>query len=214
MAAKVKISHKELKGPDKFAQFIDNSTKYISGHYRKFLYFISGLIAIILILVAFFNYRNSQLTAANSIYQEAVDLNTQKEFDKAIDKFLLLQKQYPGQDISKISYYYLSSIYYEQGNFDKSLEYANQFLTKRINEPNLIDAAYMIITLDYFNKQEWQLAIDNASKIQNMESPYYHDINFIKGLSLEKLGKNEEAAVIYKDILSQTYPNQFTDPNN
>lgn len=214
MATKVKISHKELKGPDKFAQFIDNSAKYISGNYRKFLYFISGLIAVILILAAFFNHRNSQLTAANTIYQEGVELSEQKEFDKAIDKFLLLQKQYPDQDISKISYYYLSSIYFEQDNFDKSLENANQFLTKKINEPNLIDAAYMIITLNYFNKQQWQRAIDTASKIQNKESPYYHDINFIKGLSLEKLGKNDEASVIYRDILSHTYPNQFTDSIN
>lgn len=214
MAAKVKISHKELKGPDKFAQFIDNSTKYISGNYKKFLYFICGLISIILILVAFFNYKNSKLIAANAIYQEGVTFSEQEEFDKAIDKFLLLQKQYPGQNISNMSYYYLSAVYFEQGNYDKSLEYANQFLTKKINEPNLVDAAYMIIALNYFNKQQWQQVIETASKILNTESPYYHDINFIKGLSLEKLGKNDEASVIYRDILSHTYPNQFTDSIN
>ena len=214
MAAKVKISHKDLKGPDRFARFIESTSKYISGHYSKLIYFIAACIIVILLAVAYFHHRSNQLDAANLIYNEAVNLNDQKQYDKAIDKFLLMQREYPGQQITKISYYYLATIYYDKGDYDKSLDYANQFLSKKILEPNIIDATYTIIALNYFNMQQWQKAIDYASKVQNTESPYYHDINFIKGLSLEKLGRNEEAAVIYNDILSQTYPNQFNDSVN
>lgn len=214
MATKVKISHKELKGPDKFAQFIDKSANYLSKNYRIFLYFISGFILLILTLFAFYNYRNSKLTSANTIYNEAVNLNRQKEYDKAIEKFLTLHKTYPGQKISKLSYYYISSVYYETGNYSKSIEYINEFLKQNIKDINLIDAAYMILTLNYFNLNEWQNSVSFASKIQNPESPYFNDANFIKGLSLEKLGKYDEASIIYKDILSQTYPNQFQNSAN
>ena len=49
MATKVKIDRKEIKGPDKFAQFIEKSSMYLVDHYHFIIYVILGITAVIII---------------------------------------------------------------------------------------------------------------------------------------------------------------------
>ncbi len=212
MATKVKIDRKEIKGPDKFAQFIEKSSKYLVDHYHFIIYVILGITAVIIISFLIINYNNKKLSDANTYYNQAIIYNNNGQPEKAIEQFKLLQKNHSGQAISKLSYYYLSSIYYNMGNYDQSIKSANEFLNQGINDINLIDAANLTLAMSYFSKNEWQKAHEYSIKIQNSYSPYINDASMIKGLSLEKLGKHEEASEIYKEILNKTYPSQFPNP--
>lgn len=209
MATKVKITHKELKKPDKFLEFIDKSTHYLADNYKSIVYFVAGLVVLILLIVLFKTYRAGKSTEANKLYNEAVTAKDAEDYDTALQKFSLLQSNYSGQKAADISLYYTASIYYEKGDYDNALLNASNFLNKNQKNANLKDAAAVLIANSYLNKKEYQKAIDVASSVTNEDSPYLSNAQMTKGLALEKLGKSDEAAEIYNKILTQMYPGSF-----
>jgi tetratricopeptide (TPR) repeat protein len=73
----------------------------------------------------------------------------------------------------------------------------------------MIDAANSLIAMSYLNKQDYQNAVNFASRISNPDSPYSDNAQMTKGLALEKLGKYDQASEIYNKILTNMYPNSF-----
>lgn len=209
MATKVKVTQKELKKPDKFLEFIDRSTNYLAESYKLIVYFVGAIIALILIFFLINSYQNKNTSKANIIYKEGITAKTSGDFDTALTKFGILQKDYSGQKVSDLSLYYTGSIYYNREDYDNSLTYVSKFLNTGPKDPNMIDAAYSLISLSYLNKGEYQLAIDFANRISNPDSPYIDNAQMTKGLALEKLGKHDEATEIYNKILTTMYPGTF-----
>jgi len=209
MATKVKVTQKELKKPDKFLEFIDKSTNYLADNYKLIVYFILAIICFIFIFFLGNAYLGKKSTDANSIYNEAIVANSSGDYDKAIEKFTLLQTKYAGQKITDISLYYTASIYYNQGNYDQAISFAVNFVNKNPKDSNMIDAAYSLIAVSYLNKKDYQNAVDFASRITNPNSPYSDNAQMTEALALEKLGKHDQASVIYNKILANMYPNSF-----
>lgn len=209
MATKVKVTQKELKKPDKFLEFIDKYTNYLADNYKLIVYFILAIICFIFIFFLAHAYLGKKSSDANLIYNEAILANSSGDYDKAIDKFTLLQSKYAGQKITDISLYYTASIYYNQGNYDQAISFAVNFLNKNPKDSNMIDAAYSLIAVSYLNKKDYQNAVDFASRITNPDSPYSDNAQMTEALALEKLGKHDQASEIYNKILTNMYPNSF-----
>lgn len=209
MATKVKITHKELKKPDKFLEFIDRSTNYLADNYKYIVYFIIAVIGLIIMFLLITSYLDKKSSDANLLYNEALLAKNSGQYDKAIEKFTLLQNNYSGQKISDLSLYYTASILYDQNNYDQAINYSTNFLNTNPEDLKMIDAAHSLIAISYLNKQEYQKAIDYSSKITNPDSPYSDNAQLTRGLALEKLGKHEQATEIYNKILTNMYPNTF-----
>ncbi|HSG30290.1 MAG TPA: hypothetical protein VLB82_01965, partial [Thermodesulfobacteriota bacterium] len=105
MATKVKVTQKELKKPDKFLEFIDRSTNYLAESYKLIVYFVGAIIALILIFFLINSYQNKNTSKANIIYKEGITAKTSGDFDTALTKFGILQKDYSGQKVSDLSLY-------------------------------------------------------------------------------------------------------------
>jgi outer membrane protein assembly factor BamD (BamD/ComL family) len=209
MATKVKVTQKELKKPDKFLEFIDRSTNYLADNYKLIVYFISATIVLIIIFFLINSYLDDKTSDANLIYNQAIAAKSSGDYDKAIEKFTLLQNSYSGQKVSDISLYYTASIYYTQNKYDQTISFAINFLNKNPKDSNMIDAANSLIAMSYLNKQDYQNAVNFASRISNPDSPYSDNAQMTKGLALEKLGKYDQASEIYNKILTNMYPNSF-----
>nr|NIT13238.1 hypothetical protein [Candidatus Dadabacteria bacterium] len=128
MATKVKITHKELKKPDKFLEFIDRSTNYLADNYKKIIYFISALIAVIIIFFLINSYSEKRSADANNIYNEAIAAKNSGDYETALERFGLLQKDYGSQNVSNLSLYYTASIYYDKNNYDQAINFAQIFI--------------------------------------------------------------------------------------
>ncbi|NIP39456.1 MAG: tetratricopeptide repeat protein [Candidatus Dadabacteria bacterium] len=209
MATKVKVTQKELKKPDKFLEFIDRSTNYLADNYKHIVYFVCGIIGLILIFFVINSYLAIKTSDANLLYNEAITARVAEDYDLALQKFALLQKDYSGQKVSELSLYYTASVYYNQNNYDQALSFATKFLNTNPKDSNMVDAAISLIAMSYLNKNEYNTAIDFASRITNPDSPYMGNAQMTKGLALEKLGRYEEAADIYNEILANMYPRLF-----
>ncbi len=203
MSKKVKITQKELKGPDRFREAISNAVVFISDNYKKLLYALGGVIIILVAAFVVISIFESQKNEASSKFKEALDSYDNGKSEEALGKFLAIRNEYPDADISKISLYYAATINYDMGKYDESIRLLNDFLSSDVKDQTLRDAAYLTHGLSSFNEGKWQEAIDNLSKLDKVGSPYENQAKLHIGLSLEKLGRYSEAEKIYREILSK-----------
>jgi hypothetical protein len=202
MSKKVKITQKELKGPDKFREAISNAVVFISDNYKKFLYGLGGVIIIVVAAFVVISIFESQKNEASSKFKEALDSYDIGKSEEALGKFLAIRNEYPDADISKIALYYAATINYDMGKYDESVKLLDDFLGSDLKDQTLRDAAYLTLGLSSFNEGKWQEAIDSLSKLEKGGSPFENQAKLHIGLSLERLGRYSEAEKIYKDILS------------
>ena len=203
MVKRVKFTPKELKKPDKFREAIAEAIVVISENYVKILFALGIIIVTTVGALAIRSSFEGNKLEANSKFSEAMKSYTDGNKKDALNKLLLVRKEYPREDISKIALYYAADINYEMGKYDQAISLFNDFLGSGVKDEMLRDAAYFTLGLANFNKGNWQNAIDTLSKLDTQGSPYEDQAKLHVALSLEKLGKLDEAEEIYKQLLTR-----------
>jgi tetratricopeptide (TPR) repeat protein len=84
------------------------------------------------------------------------------------------------------------------GDLDKALKAADQYIKLR---PDSIDG-YNDRGVIYLNKKEFEKAITNFDKTIDLETPYKTVAYFNKGSALIELGRNEEAIICFRNVLT------------
>jgi len=206
MAEKVKITQKELKKPDRFREAIADAIVFASENYRKILTVFGAAILILVVVfvaIAILERRelsaNSEFTEALKRYKEA---NSGQNPQEALNRFLEVHKKYPRADISKVALYYAAEINYNMGRYDDAITLLSDLIKGGPKNQIVVDAAYLRLGTAFFNKGNWQLAIDYLSKVDKEGNPHRNQAELYIALSLEKLGKSDEAEKMYKQLLS------------
>lgn len=206
MAEKVKITQKELKKPDRFREAIADAIVFASENYRKILTVFGAAILILVVVfvaIAILERRelsaNSEFTEALKRYKEA---NSGQNSQEALNRFLEVDKKYPRSDISKVALYYAAEINYNMGRYDDAIKLLSDLIKSGPKNQIVVDAAYLRLGTAFFNKGNWQLAINYLSKVDKEGNPHRNQAELYIALSLEKLGKSDEAEKMYKQLLS------------
>jgi TolA-binding protein len=207
MSRKIKVTQKELKSPDKFREAVSNTILFLSDNYKKILLVIFVVITIAVITFVLINRLEKRDLEANSEFSEASKIYSDGNSQEALSKFLAVREKYPDTRISTIALYYAGSINYELGNYDQSISQLNDFMNSDLDDQTLKDAAYLTLGLSSFNLGKWQEAIDYLSQLNQDGGPYANQARLHIGMSLEKLGRSDEAEEIYKQILNEQTAN-------
>lgn len=207
MAKKVKITQKELRGPDKFREAISKTVVFISDNYKTLLLAFGGVIIILIAAFVVISFFESQRMEASTRFKKALESYNNGKSEEALGELLAIKTEHPDAEISKIALYYAASINYDIGKYDESARLINEFLSSNVKDQTLRDAAYLTLGLSSFNQGKWQEAFDNLSKLDNTQSPYEDQAKLHIGLSLEKLGRYGEAETIYEEILNKQSAN-------
>ena len=207
MSRKIKVTQKELKSPDKFREAVSNTILFLSDNYKKILLVISGVIIIAITAFVIINRLEKENLEANSEFSEASKLYSSGNSQEALSKFLAVREKYPDTRISTLALYYAGSINYELGNYEQSISLLNDFMNSDVNDQTLRDAAYLTLGLSSFNLGKWQEAVDYLSELNKDGGPYENQARLHIGMSLEKLGRSNEAEEIYKQILNEQTAN-------
>ena len=207
MSRKIKVTQKELKSPDKFREAVSNTILFLSDNYKKILLVISGVIIIAITAFVIINGLEKENLEANSEFSEASKLYSSGNSQEALSKFLAVREKYPDTRISTLALYYAGSINYELGNYEQSISLLNDFMNSDVNDQTLRDAAYLTLGLSSFNLGKWQEAVDYLSELNKDGGPYENQARLHIGMSLEKLGRSNEAEEIYKQILDEQTAN-------
>ena len=207
MSRKIKVTQKELKSPDKFREAVSNTILFLSDNYKKILLVISGVVIIAIIAFVLINRLEKENLEANSEFSEASKLYSSGNSQEALSKFLAVREKYPDTRISTLALYYAGSINYELGNYEQSISLLNDFMNSDVNDQTLRDAAYLTLGLSSFNLGKWQEAVDYLSELNKDGGPYENQARLHIGMSLEKMGRSNEAEEIYKQILNEQTAN-------
>lgn len=206
MAEKVKITQKELKKPDRFREAIADAIVFASENYRKILTVFGAailMLVVVFVAIAILERRelsaNSEFTEALKRYKEA---NSGQNSQEALNRFLEVDKKYPRSDISKVALYYAAEINYNMGRYDDAIKLLSDLIKSGPKNQIVVDAAYLRLGTAFFNKGNWQLAINYLSKVDKEGNPHRNQAELYIALSLEKLGKSDEAEKMYKQLLS------------
>jgi predicted negative regulator of RcsB-dependent stress response len=131
-----RLTRKELKS-DRFALEVQHSVEYVAEHRRQVVRWSSIGVAVVLIIVGVFVYRNYQrgvrqeklasamqimnATIGPSQSEYAVSFPTTTERDKAATKaFTELATKYPGTDEGVLAEFYLGTNAADAGNIDEA----------------------------------------------------------------------------------------------
>lgn len=226
MAPKIKYTIKELRKPDKFREFVAELLEKSSNNFNKILYYVAGIIVVLIILFLITSYNERKSQRAYKSFENAITQYNEGQIPEAQESFSKLISEYPNGKSSKLAQYYSGVINFDIGEYEKSIEQLKSFISKASSYELLKDSANLTIGLSYFNLQNWQEAVEYLSKLINSGSPYEKQAKIHLGLSYEKLGQYDKAEEIYKNFLitNTNTPNNaiqslppdvgITNPNN
>ncbi len=201
MATKIKYTQKELKGPDKFSSTVIAGFEYFSDHSKKIVLIV---VTVIVVLVAAYfvqGHRENKDDAANTMFNSAVGQFNAGNDQEALNEFIALRNEYPGNKITKIALYYAGVINFRLGNYDESVKELNEFLNSGVEEDMLIQSALLTQGLARFEQGKWQQAVELLSQFEKMpEGPLQERARIHLALTYEKLGQPQKADAIYKEL--------------
>lgn len=202
MSKKIKYTQKDLKQPDKFREGVGRSIDLASDNFNKILIALGIIIAFFVGAFIISSNAEKKKLEANAKFEDAMDSYVNGKSDQALSLFLETYEQYPDVKISQIALYYAGIINYEKENYDKSITLLEKFTRNGVTDQNLIDAAHLTQGLASFNQENWQQAVDYLSKLNNSGSPYGEQAKIHLGLAYQKLGDQEKAQQIYREVLN------------
>jgi len=115
-----KLSRKELKQPDEFISFLDQTLAFVEENLSRVIFGAVALVALLGIIFAFrFYYQHQQRIAAEDFYT-AVSALERKDYKAAEQGFMQLADHQPGQSLGRLARFYLGSTYLDQAQPSKA----------------------------------------------------------------------------------------------
>ncbi|HNW82054.1 MAG TPA: tetratricopeptide repeat protein [bacterium] len=185
-------------------------------------YFILGTVALVLSIVflgmfissrvkANSDEKSASYAAAVEVFEsetgESSEFKTETEkYDKAISLFNSIIEDQKGSTNAVSAMMYVGKAYYAKNQCDKAIESFKNVRTSGKLEENLLFGAYEGEAYCYFDKGDFEKAIGIWKEWLDKTTPLYKDnALYYIGVSLEKLGKKDEALTYFKRIRDE-YP--------
>ena len=210
----VKISRKDMK-KDELVEGSAKVIEYLTSHSNQTLYTVGGVIAALLIVVVFNFYTASRrenaselFTSARNLYDLAMNETPPSEVSlkASLEIFNGLINSYKGGSEEALAYFYEGGIYYNLKDYENSINMYDKYLGTSIENSTYEKIAKTNIAYCYKSQGEFDKAIDMFRDISDKSSGYLKESSlFDLGLTLEKAGRKDEAALLYEKF-AKAYP--------
>ena len=215
MTRKIKYTRKELKSPDEFISTLGRTTLWMKENLS------TVLVALAAVLLAFGGvfgtlsyFRWQETKAARDLWPQ---MNLAREALQApaapdnenleqIEKSLSAQvNMYPDTRAARFATYYLGSIAYRRGDYDRSV---TQFRSA------ISDGKGQGTIMDFLLREGLAQALEAKGDLDGAQKTYAEAVTFARGelrtqawmgqaRTLSIQGRNEEAAVVFRKILAE-----------
>ncbi|HXZ87962.1 MAG TPA: tetratricopeptide repeat protein [Candidatus Binataceae bacterium] len=123
-----KLSRKELKQPDEFISFLDQTVDFVQHNVTRIILGAAGLVAIVALGFAFQFYSQHQERLAAADFYDAVGAVDRKDYKAAEQGFTQLADSRPHRTLGRLSRFYLASVYLDQGQPAKARDALTAYL--------------------------------------------------------------------------------------
>jgi len=221
MARKIKYTRKDLKGPDEFISTLGRATLWIKENHVPVL---AALTAVILAAGGVFGtrayYRWQEAKANRDLWPQLIQAQEvlrspgvadEEKLDR-LEKFLAAQvSAHPGTEAAVFAQYYLGSIAFRRGNYDRSAEHFRSAITSGKEQGTV---------MDFLLREGLAQTFDAKGDAENAQKAYGEAAGFATGefrtqarmgqaRALATLGRKEEAAEVFRRILAENPDTPF-----
>jgi tetratricopeptide (TPR) repeat protein len=214
MAAKKKITRKEIKEPDEFITLWSRVLAFAVARKREALYGLAGFLVLVLLLSGWRTYSRNQEARASVLLGEAQEALASKggtdpsgpALDRAVSALENLLATYPRTRCAQTGRLVLADLKYRQGDYEKAIEIYRSYLDRGHRTNELTALAWEGIAYCQEAQGKYEEAIASYRKAAETQ-PSYHPGWALLGVGrcLEATGKLQEATEVYRKFLAD-YP--------
>lgn len=214
MAAKKKITRKEIKEPDEFITLWSRVLAFAAARKREALYGLAGFLVLVLILSGWRTYSRNQEARACGLLGEAQEALSSRggtdpsgpALERAVSALENLLATYPRTRCAQTGRLMLADLKYRQGEYEKAVEIYRSYLDHGHRTDELTALAWEGIAYCQEAQGKYEEAVASYRKAAE-SGPSYHPGWALLGLGrcLEATGKLEEATEVYRKFLAD-YP--------
>jgi len=205
---------RKIKGSNKItigrsAQTAPSANPYVELARNNFLYFLLGLVAILLLSGGFFlwNYfdKKNEEKASTLFYKAYQTFKESKQKEASLEVplklFQTIIKDYPRTSAGELSFFYLGNCQFVMKKFDEAIDAYNKFLESFSSQPQLALLAYDSLGYCYEEKKDYKKALEYFQKTITPH-PGLGEIGYLNvGRCFEARGDSEGSLNIYKKFL-------------
>lgn len=214
----IKFTRKELK-EDELVTFSTKALKWLEQNRKPVLITLISILVIIVLyysITAFTKYRAEK---ASDEYIEAMEglepksrsqdqlipeTPSREKIKDAISKLETIYNKYGFTGVGKISLLKMAQLYYDIRDYDSSIKYAKEFISRIDTNDPLYPASLLLLANASLAKGDFNGVIDTCDKIINNTSNIMKDeALFISAKALIKLNKKEEAKTKLKELVEK-----------
>jgi TolA-binding protein len=212
MTRKIKYTRKDLKSPDEFISTLGRTTLWMKENLS------TVLVALAAVLLAFggvfgtFSYIRLQETKAArdlwpqmNLAREALQAPDSENLEQIEQSLAAQVNMYPDSRAARFATYYLGSIAYRRGDYDRS---AAQFRSA------ISDGKGQGTIMDFLLREGLAQALEAKGDLDGAQKIYAEAVAFAPGelrtqawmgeaRTLSHLGRNDEAAAVFRKILAE-----------
>ena len=216
MARKIKYTRKDLKGPDEFISTLGRATLWIKENHVPVL---AALTAVILAAGGVYGtrayYRWQEAKANRDLWPQLIQAQEvlrspgvadEEKLDR-LERFLAAQvSAHPGTEAAVFAQYYLGSIAFRRGNYDRSAEHFRSAIASGKEQGTV---------MDFLLREGLAQTFDAKGDAENAQKAYGEAAGFATGelfrtqarmgqaRALATLGRNQEATEVFRRILAE-----------
>ena len=199
MPRKIKISRKKIDEPDEFVSTSSFVIDYVKNNYRNIIPVAVVILVIVIVAIGWFYYNKERAREASSLFYrskqmynasqntQSNDQSVEEKYRLSLGKFEDIRNNYSGTSSAIEASFYIGDCYYHLREYDKAIDYYNQFLNNSGKGDYLRYFAFEGLGYCYEEKGNYEKALENFK--QSMEEG---DID-IKELAFMNIARCYEA---------------------
>ena len=135
-----------------------------------------------------------------------------ERYEEAEPKFRELLNDYPDSQFAENAYYSLGNLHYELKQYEQSRDAFKMVLDKFPNSDKVDDAQYFIARC-FFDEANYDQAYIEYDKVQEGDNAdLFAQAKYYVGLSLLRMGRNQDALTAYQKFIADFPDNLFVTP--
>lgn len=200
----MKKKDKERLKEDPFINFIERVLEVLKKYKREIYIGIALVAVVLIIIVLLFLFKSSAIKTENKLYSQAISIKNSNQLSTE-QKIEELTKIKAKKGISSVVNLFVSSLYFEIGDFQKSQETLNKFSTSKIklinDEKKLLEAE----VLNALNKK--REALDILSQLlSDSRSEISKDFILLKMAQIQINSNQKKIAITNLKTLINDFP--------
>ncbi len=197
-----KISRKELKQPDEFFSFLEQSRAFILDNLQQVILSAAIVLAAALIAIGIYSYERHRDNVAGDRFYRAMTELSQKNYKDAENDFEQLADDEPGRRVGQLSRFYLASAYLEDGKPDKARDALIGFLASS-HDPAFTNLALDELGVVYEKLGEFKKAEGAYSQAAGVSGPIQTEAQLAVARMMLRQGNKAGAIKIYQEYLQE-----------